>query len=141
MKIKRVTLAILPANVSTEGGLTQTNQRQETSAPPSLLFYLCAGQGPTSPVAATSTPEAPASPTSTAARPAVEAGLGAGSDAHPVAQPKQLTRPSRAASGGSGDSSSQELELYISTQEASIADALQGVLSQDNTSSYSISQR
>ncbi|XP_054248216.1 reelin domain-containing protein 1 [Indicator indicator] len=97
--------------------------------------------GPTSPVAATRTPEAPASSTGTAAMPAVEPDLGAGSDTHPVAEPKQLTRPSRAAAGDSSESSSQELELSISTQEPSIMDALHGFLSQDNTSSYSTSER
>ncbi|XP_068010200.1 reelin domain-containing protein 1 [Melanerpes formicivorus] len=98
--------------------------------------------GPTSPVAATRTPEAPASPTGTVPTLAVEPGLEAGSDAHPVAEPKQLTRPSRAASSSSSsEASSQEPELSTSTQELSIVHALQGFVSQDNTSSYSISER
>ncbi|KAM9263784.1 reelin domain-containing protein 1 [Cariama cristata] len=99
--------------------------------------------GPTSPAAATSspphTPVPPASPTSITATPAPEPGFGVGSDAHPIAEPKQLTRPSRAASDGSRGSSGWGLGPSLPTQDPGTADALRGFLSQDNLSSYSTS--
>lgn len=104
---------------------------------PCFLFGLHAGQGPTSPVAPTGfrlrTTVPPASPTSTAAALTPEPGFGA----HPIAEPKQLARPSRAVSGGSGGSSSQWLELSLPTQDPSTTAAIQELLPQDNASSYS----
>ncbi|XP_075607368.1 reelin domain-containing protein 1 [Balearica regulorum gibbericeps] len=99
--------------------------------------------GPTSPTAATGspprTPMPPASPTSIVATPAPEPGFGVGSDARPVAEPKQPSRPSQAASGGSSGSSSRGLEPSLPTRDPGTADALRGFLSQDNISSYSTS--
>uniref|UniRef100_A0A8C8BMV2 Reeler domain containing 1 n=1 Tax=Otus sunia TaxID=257818 RepID=A0A8C8BMV2_9STRI len=66
---------------------------------PCLLFCLPAGQGPTSPVAATGSPLhppiPPASPTGITATPAPEPGFGVGSDARLVAELKQLAWPSQ----------------------------------------------
>ncbi|XP_051474233.1 reelin domain-containing protein 1 [Apus apus] len=99
--------------------------------------------GPISPVAATilllHTPVPPASPTSVAARPALEPGLGVGSDAHPVADPKQLVWPSWAASSGSSRPSRQGLEPSLPTRDLGTTDALQSSPSQDDTPSYSTS--
>lgn len=112
---------------------------------PHFLFGLCAGQGPTSPAAASgsplSSPAPPASPTSTAATPAPEPGFGVGSEAPPVAEPKQLARPSRSASGRRDGSSGQRLEPALPTRDPGTVDALQGFLSQDDASSYSTSNR
>ncbi|XP_075566023.1 reelin domain-containing protein 1 [Pelecanus crispus] len=98
---------------------------------------------PTSPTVATGsprhTPAPPASPTGIAATPALEPGFGVGSDAHPIAAPKQPARPSRAASGRSGGSSSRGLEPSLPTRDPGTAGALRGFLSQDNASSYSTS--
>ncbi|XP_065521271.1 reelin domain-containing protein 1 isoform X3 [Lathamus discolor] len=93
--------------------------------------------GPTSPVDATGFPlhttVPPASPTSTAAALTPEPDVGT----HPIAEPKQLARPSRAVSGGSGGSSSQWLELSLPTRDPSTTAAIQELLPQDNASSYS----
>ncbi|XP_072718139.1 reelin domain-containing protein 1 [Ciconia boyciana] len=101
--------------------------------------------GPTSPAAATGspprTPTPPASPTGITATLAPEPGFGVGSDARPIAELKQTARPSRAASGGSSGSSSRGLEPSLPTRDPGTADALRGFLSQDNTSSYSTSDR
>ncbi|XP_029875890.1 reelin domain-containing protein 1 isoform X2 [Aquila chrysaetos chrysaetos] len=102
-----------------------------------------AGQGPTSPVAATGsplrTPTPSASPTGIVATPAPEPGLGVGSDTHPVAEPTQSAWPSLAASSGSDGSSSRGLEPSLPTQDPGMVDALRSFLSQDNASSYSMS--
>ncbi|KAM6268365.1 reelin domain-containing protein 1 [Spheniscus humboldti] len=99
--------------------------------------------GPTSPVAAAGsplpTPAPPASPTGIAATPAPEPGFGVRSDTHPVAEPKQPARPSRAASGGSSRSSGRGLEPSLPTRDPGTVDTLRGFLSQDNASSYSTS--
>ncbi|KAM6072795.1 reelin domain-containing protein 1 isoform 1-T2 [Theristicus caerulescens] len=91
--------------------------------------------GPTSPMAATGSPlhspTLPASPTSIAATPAPEPGFSVGSEARPVAEPKQPAWPWRAASSGSRGS--------LPTRDPGTADALRGFLSQDNASSYSTS--
>ncbi|KAM6206005.1 reelin domain-containing protein 1 [Sarcoramphus papa] len=96
--------------------------------------------GPTSPAAAAGSPPRsptpPASPTGIAATPALEPGFSVGSDARPIAEPKQLARPSRAVSGGSGGSSGRGLEPSLPTQDPGMADALRGFLSWDNASSY-----
>ncbi|XP_032775932.1 reelin domain-containing protein 1 [Strigops habroptila] len=98
---------------------------------------------PTSPAAATGFPLhttlPPANTTSTAAAPVPEPGFGSGSDAQPIAEPKQLARPSRAVSGGSSGSSSQRLEPSLPTRDPGTAAARQDLLSQDNASSYSTS--
>uniref|UniRef100_A0A8C0B7V4 Reeler domain containing 1 n=1 Tax=Buteo japonicus TaxID=224669 RepID=A0A8C0B7V4_9AVES len=95
--------------------------------------------GPTSPVAATGSPPPPASPTGIVATPAPAPGFGVGSDAHPVAEPKQSAWPSLAASSGSDGSSGQGLEPSLPTQDPVTVDALRRFLSQDNASSYSTS--
>ncbi|XP_074444909.1 reelin domain-containing protein 1 [Larus michahellis] len=104
-----------------------------------------ASKGPTSPMAATGspqrTPTPPASPTAIAETPAPEPGFGMGSDARPDAEPKELARPSRAVSSGSGESSIQGLEPSLPTRDPGTADALRGFISQDNASSYSTSDR
>ncbi|KAM6400748.1 LOW QUALITY PROTEIN: reelin domain-containing protein 1 [Pluvialis apricaria] len=101
--------------------------------------------GPTSPAAATGSPLAPpvppASPTGIVATPAPEPGFGTGSDARPVAEPKQPARPSRAVASGSGGSGGQGLEPSLPTRDPGTADAFHGFLSQDNASSYSASDR
>ncbi|XP_040438256.1 reelin domain-containing protein 1 [Falco naumanni] len=100
--------------------------------------------GPTSPVAATDSPlrtTLPASPTGTVATPAPEPGFGVRSDAHPVVEPKQPARPSRAVSGRSSGSSGWGLEPSLPTRDPGMMDTLRGFLSQDDTSSYSISDR
>ncbi|KAM9236143.1 reelin domain-containing protein 1 [Leptosomus discolor] len=100
--------------------------------------------GPTSPMAATGSPlrspALPASPTGIVATPTSKPGFGVGSTARPIAEPKQVARPSRAVSSGSGGSSGQGLEPSLPTQDASTADALRGFLTQDNASSYSTSK-
>uniref|UniRef100_A0A8C4U439 Reeler domain containing 1 n=1 Tax=Falco tinnunculus TaxID=100819 RepID=A0A8C4U439_FALTI len=109
---------------------------------PPCLFSLCAGQGPTSPAAATDSPlrtTLPASPTGTVATPAPEPGFGVRSDAHPVVEPKQPARPSRAVSGRSSGSSGWGLEPSLPTRDPGMMDTLRGFLSQDDTSSYSTS--
>ncbi|XP_055581938.1 reelin domain-containing protein 1 [Falco cherrug] len=98
--------------------------------------------GPTSPVAATNSPlrtTLPASPTGTVATPAPEPGFGVRSDAHPVMEPKQPARPSRAVSGRSSGSSGWGLEPSLPTRDPGMMDTLRGFLSQDDTSSYSTS--
>ncbi|XP_069710956.1 reelin domain-containing protein 1 [Phaenicophaeus curvirostris] len=96
--------------------------------------------GPTSLVAATSspphTPALPASATGITATLALESGFDVKSDVHPIAEPKQLARPSRAVSDRNSGSSSQALEMSLPTQDPSTVDALRGFLSQDNASSY-----
>ncbi|XP_057272719.1 reelin domain-containing protein 1 isoform X1 [Pezoporus wallicus] len=96
-----------------------------------------ASKGPTSPAAATGFPlhttVPPASPTGTTAVLTPEPDFGA----HPIAEPKQLARPSRAVSGGNGGASSQWLELSLPTQDPSTTAAIQELLPQDNASSYS----
>uniref|UniRef100_A0A663E1E9 Reeler domain containing 1 n=1 Tax=Aquila chrysaetos chrysaetos TaxID=223781 RepID=A0A663E1E9_AQUCH len=95
---------------------------------PCFLFCVHAGQGPTSPVAATGsplrTPTPSASPTGIVATPAPEPGLGVGSDTHPVAEPTQSAWPSLAASSGSDGSSSRGLEPSLPTQDPGMVDAL-----------------
>ncbi|XP_074946543.1 reelin domain-containing protein 1 isoform X1 [Phalacrocorax aristotelis] len=97
--------------------------------------------GPTSPTATTSssprTPALSASPTSIVATLAAEPGFGVGSETRSVAEPKQPAQPSQAAPGRSDGSSSQGLEPSLPTRDP--WDALRGFLSQDDTSSYSIS--
>ncbi|XP_064507784.1 reelin domain-containing protein 1 isoform X2 [Pseudopipra pipra] len=85
------------------------------------------------------TPAPPASPTGIMATPAPEPGFGVGSDARPIAEPKQPARTSRAVSGGRVRSRGRALEPSFPTQEASTVDALQGFLSQNNASSFSTS--
>ncbi|KAM4900207.1 reelin domain-containing protein 1 [Sylvia borin] len=93
--------------------------------------------GPISPAAATAS-LLPASPTGIVATPAGEPGFGVGSDTRPVAEPKQPARTSRAVSGRSIRSRAGGLEPSLPTQDVGMVDALQGSLSQDNASSYSI---
>ncbi|XP_032857607.2 reelin domain-containing protein 1 [Tyto alba] len=97
--------------------------------------------GPTFPTAAPGSPPhsplPPASPTGITATPAPEPGLGAGTDAPPVAEPKQPARPSRATAGGSGGSSGRGLEPPLPTPDPSMTDALRGLLSWEDASSYS----
>ncbi|KAM6301255.1 reelin domain-containing protein 1 [Aegotheles albertisi] len=99
--------------------------------------------GPTSPMAATislpHSPVPPARPTGTAAALAPEPGFGVRSDTHPIAEPKQLARPSRAAAGGTDGASGQGLEPSLPTRDTSTGDTLRGFVSLDNASSYSTS--
>ncbi|XP_065490948.1 reelin domain-containing protein 1 [Caloenas nicobarica] len=97
--------------------------------------------GPTSPAAATSSPMPPASPTRIMTTLAPEPGFSVGSAAHSVAELKQPARPERAVSSWSRGSSSQGLEPSLPTRDSSTADTLQGFLSLDDASSYSISDR
>ncbi|XP_012983888.3 reelin domain-containing protein 1 [Melopsittacus undulatus] len=89
-------------------------------------------QGPADPTGMASKVP-PASPTGTAAALTPEPNFGA----HPIAEPKQLARPSRAVSSGSSGSSSQWLEPSLATRDPSTTAAIQELLPQDNASSYS----
>uniref|UniRef100_A0A8C0F6R3 Reeler domain containing 1 n=1 Tax=Bubo bubo TaxID=30461 RepID=A0A8C0F6R3_BUBBB len=98
-------------------------------------------QGPADPhpTAATGSPLhpaiPPANPTGIAATPAPQPGFGVGSDAHLVAELKQLAWPSQAASGGSNEPRGQGLEPSLPTQDPSTADPLQSFLSRPPFSS------
>ncbi|XP_056346115.1 reelin domain-containing protein 1 [Oenanthe melanoleuca] len=90
--------------------------------------------GPISPAAATGS-LLPASPTGIVATPVLEPAFGVGSDTHPIAEPRQLARTSRAMSGRSIQSRGWEPEPSLPTQDVGMVDALQGSLFQDNASS------
>ncbi|KAM6077240.1 reelin domain-containing protein 1 [Chlamydotis macqueenii] len=102
-----------------------------------------ASKGPTSPAAATGSPlrtlAPPASPTGIVATLAPEPGFSVGSDAHPVAEPKQPARPPRSASSRSSRSSGWGLEPSLPTRDPGTMGALQSFLFHDTTSSYSTS--
>ncbi|KAJ7427240.1 hypothetical protein WISP_08760 [Willisornis vidua] len=76
------------------------------------------------------------SPSGIVATSAPEPGFGVGSDAHPIAEPRQPARTSRAVSDGSIGSRGWELEPPLPTHEAGMVDALQALLSPDNASSF-----
>ncbi|XP_071609821.1 reelin domain-containing protein 1 isoform X1 [Heliangelus exortis] len=84
-------------------------------------------------------PHMPSSTTSIVATPPVEPGLGVGSDTHPIAEPKQLARPSRAASRGSSGSSTGGLEPSLPTRDPGTADTSPRFFSLDGASSHSSS--
>ncbi|XP_071411178.1 reelin domain-containing protein 1 [Pithys albifrons albifrons] len=77
------------------------------------------------------------SPSGIVATSAPEPGFGVGSDAHPIAEPRQSARTSRAVFNGSIGSRGRGLEPPFPTQEAGMVDALQALLSPDNASSFS----
>uniref|UniRef100_A0A8C3U1U5 Reeler domain containing 1 n=1 Tax=Catharus ustulatus TaxID=91951 RepID=A0A8C3U1U5_CATUS len=104
--------------------------------PPAECFYSLFWASPISPAAATGS-LLTANPTGIVATPAPEPGFDVGSDTRPIAEPKQPARTSRAVSSRSIQSRGQELSLP--TQDVGMVDALQGSLSQDNASSYTVS--